>query len=180
MDDQAQSSREKPTLAGAILSSSKLLSASCPNLLDIDNSSSFDSAIVMDAQQRESRLSLHISNPLKRHERRKASLPSVVTSSRHLSPPGGVHCLRKLGAMMKHKSKYLNRLPEGGVGGMFGPTEPPPVCILLTRAGEEEAYQLEENRETGELTTYHKLLEGSVEKVGTLLYDCLCLDQFVH
>lgn len=178
MDDQAQSSRKKSTLAGAVLSSSKLLSASCPNLLDINSSSSFDSAIAMNAQQRESRLSMHISNSnsLKLHERRKASLPSVITSSRHLSPPGGVHCLSKLRAMMKHKPKCLNRLPKGGMGGMFGPTGPPPVCILLTRAGEEKAYQLEENQETGELTTsYHKLLEGSVEKVGTLLCECLCL-----
>ena len=172
MDDQTQSSREKHTLAGAVVSSSKLLSASCPNLLDIDSSSSFDSVIAMDAQQRESRLSIsmHNSNSLKLHERRKASLPPVITSSKYPSPPGGVHCLPKLGAMMKRKLKYLNRLPEGGVGGMFGPTGPPPVCILLTRAGEEKAYQLEENQETGELTTYHKLLEGSVEKVGTLLH----------
>lgn len=172
MDDNSQSNREKPILVGAVLSSSKLLSASCPNLLDIDYSVSSDSVIAMSAHQRKPSLSspTHLLKPLSLHNRRKASLPAVISSaSEYLSPPGGVHCLSKLGAVMKRKLKYSNKLQEGGVSGIFGPTGPPPVCIILTRAGEEKAYQLEESQETGGLTNYHKLLEGSVEKVGTLL-----------
>ena len=172
MDDNSQSNREKPILAGAVLSSSKLLRASCPDLLNIDYSVSSDSAIVMSAYQRKPSLSspTHLLKPLSLHDRRKTSLPSVISSStEYLSPRGGVHCLSKLGAIMKNKLKYSNKQ---SVGGVFDPTGPSPVCILLTSAGEEKAYQLEESQETGGLTNYHQLLEESEEKVGTLLHVC--------
>lgn len=173
MDDNSQSNREKPILAGAVLSSSKLLSVSCPDLLNIDYSVSSDSATAMSVYQRKPSLSspTHLLKPLNLHDRRKASLPSVISSStEYLSPPGGVRCLSKLGAIMKNKLKYSNKLQKGSVGEVFDPTGPSPVCILFTSAEEEKAYQLEE---TGGLTNYHQLLEESEEKVGTLLHVCL-------
>lgn len=175
MDDNSQSNREKPILADAVLSSSNLLRASCPDLLNIDYSVSSDSALAMSAYQRKPSLSspTHLLKPLSHHDRRKTSLPSVISSStEYLSPPGGIHRLSKLGAIMKNKLKYSNKLQKGSVGGVFDPTGPSPVCILLTSAGEEKAYQLEESQETGGLTNYHQLLEESEEKVGTLLHVC--------
>ena len=167
MDKQIQS-RKKPR---AGLGNANLLSASCPDLLDLDSSSSSDKAMAQSAAKRNRVLiPTHFTNPLttpkfrrKKYRQKASPEGSVLVSSKYSPLTNGPQRPNAIVKSKKPKSD-LSRLQEGE--DMSDSVGAPPVCILFTRSGEEKVYQLEDKKEPRGLIDYHKLLGVSVDKVG--------------
>ena len=172
MDNQAQ----YPKTPSAGLGNGNLLSASCPDLLDLDCSSSSDKAVATSSPKNNRVLiPMHILNPLSglkfrrgKKNKQKVNLEgSVLVNSKYAPPTNSVHSAPRPNAMVKNRKKKsdLSRLQEGV--DMSDSVGCPPVCILLTRSGEERVYQLEDKKEPRGLIDYHKLLGASMDKVGS-------------